>query len=310
MANVDYLDQFQNPESRFRALSEIPIDNPDLPAILLRALSDPYPGVRFRAGDRLAELDIEPQVRDLFADANTKTKQAAMLAFRKEKVEEETQNLVLEYAMSASQSGIRYHALLALHLFGDEDILSSVTKRILEIGDEDAIIIGAQWTAMHQWKNYIPNIVENFESSNSKDFRFQLAISLSKLVDDKSSMPDGSIELIIASVLDDKVSMTACQAIALLDIQSALDTLKRVPFKVFMHELLKVEAAATRAKLGDPEGEKALAKFIEDKREHVSSYACECAGRYLIPVNSSLLIAQKRGDDRSAAATAALEKLA
>ncbi len=309
MGNLEYLDQFQNPESRFRALSEIPIDNPNLPAVLLRALNDPYPGVRFRAGDRLAELDMEPQVRDLFQSANSKTKQAAMLAFRKATVEPETQNLVLEYAMSAAEPGIRYHALLALHLFGDAETLKAVTQRIFEFADEDAMIIGAQWTALNRWEEFLPSIIDAFQTSQSKDFRFQIAISISKLVDHKDHMPSESIELIIKSVLDDKVSMTACQAIADLDIKSAVGTLKRIPFKVFMHELLKVEAAATLAKLGEPSGKKSLAKFINDKREHVRAYACECAGRYNIEVRESLLKAQKRNDDSGLAATAALDKL-
>ncbi|GEM_PF-5109958 len=312
MATQDYyyLSQFRNPESRLRALSEIPLDQPALIDILLQALEDPYPGVRFRAGDRLANLEgVEEKVRALFGNATSKTKQAALLAFRKEHVEQESEDLVLEYALSPREPSLRYHALLALHLFAKESLLKSISEAIFDDGDDDALIIAAQWSAIYLWKDHMGAIKKAFTDSTNKDLGFQLAISLSKLVSDLSQMPEGSQAQIIDAVLDDKISMTACQAIARLKISDAIKTLRRVPNKIFMHELLKVEAAATRAMLGEKEGKKALGKYIEDKREHVSSYACECTGRYKIDLAKSLRKALKKKDDRRIAAQNALDAL-
>lgn len=305
----EYLAQFGNPESRLRALHEIPSDENFLIEILILALEDPYARIRFRAGEGLAEVAQEKRIRDLFTEESSENlKQAAMLAFRKPTVEKETEALVLYYAKSTHAS-IRYHALLSLHAFAKDETLKEVTTFVFEHGDEDAIIVGAQWAAMKGWDLFKEHINTHFLESRSKEFRFQLAVAFSKLINDENSLPAEMKTQIIDALLDDKISMTASQVVAKLRIKDALKNLKKVQRKVLMHELLKVEAAATRAVLEDPEGHKLFGKYILDKREHVSSYASECAGRYLLPFKNELQRAAMINDDRKLAAENALPKL-
>src|SRR5699024_5330044 len=117
----------------------------------------------------------------------------------------------------------------------------------------------------------------------SGEDRQQLTFSIGELIQSAKLDPHSLAspirhELIdesIAALKKEELTTAATKTLANLDAQEAAPSLIKVLNRLFVHPILRVDAAVALLTLGHPEGEKYLGKALGSKRKDARGYALQ-----------------------------------
>lgn len=291
-----------NNEARLAELLRLSM-RPGGERLLFEALWDPYPPLRHRAAEELAET-MSDEVAELAAQVATGTaltselpaelsvdvRRAAALALRTDSLPQQAQALLVQAAGDEDEV-VRYHALLALHRNASEPVLREVTERGLADSDAGVTVVAAQIAAEHRWLDLAPELRAAFGRLEGTD-QFQLAVALSEVLE-LPLQGDGGlrgqprplyadeamVDVLVAGLRDEKTLAAACKALARLRAKRAAVPLRKVMSSFFAHPINRVEAAAALVALGDAEGTRYLEKMLEGRRKDTRGYAIELVAR-------------------------------
>ena len=290
-----------NPDDRLKQLVWLldELQTAELDQLLLGSLGDAYPPVRQRAArelvDRmsarsaqwlraLAEGSRPPGAPEWCPPATLEVRQAAILALRGDDTPETLATLAS--LRDAPESDLRYQALITLFELGAPDeVLLPVVKTGLNDPDAEVAVVAAQATAARQWLALIPQLVSRRQSLRH-DLRLQFTLALAEVLPaGEDEHVEELMDELTAGVSDEKTSSACASALVALALRHqrvprAQEALKGVLERWLLHPLLKVEAAAQLARLGDVQGLNFLNKSFDSRRKDARGYAIDVAGRF------------------------------
>jgi HEAT repeat protein len=294
---MSYRDQIAvigNNDARLAELLRLAM-KPGGEALLVEAFWDPYPPLRHRAADTLANVLSDEMARvvghlatgelpnpSTLAEAKAtipgeitdEVQRTAALALRAKSLPDDVGDLLLR-AFKDDDAGVRYHAILALHRNADPDTLRSVARDGLADLDAGVAVVAAQLVAEYGWEDLIGDVLEVYRRVQGTD-RLQIAIALSELLE-PVDVPEGMVDVLIEGLRDEKTVAASCKALARLRPAKAIAPLRRAMTtkRPLAHPLNKVEAAAALVALGDEEGTRFLERMLEGRRRDTRGYAIE-----------------------------------
>ena len=276
-----------NAEARLAELLHLAM-RPGGELLLFEAFWDPYPPLRHRAAEELADTmsdDLALLVARVAAGESPaevagaitiEVRRTAALALRTDRLPTEARQKLMR-AFADPDDGLRYHALLALHRCADEATLRSATQTGLDDGDPGVVVVAAQLAAEYRWTDLTGRVLDVLQTLRGTD-RFAVAAALSELIE-PTQAPADVIDALLAGLRDEKTIAAACQSLARLGAQRAVGPLKRAMRSFLSHPLNKVEAAAALVALNDPDGAAYLERMLDGRRKDTRGYAIELVAK-------------------------------
>lgn len=275
--------------------------------LLFDAFWDPYPPLRHRAADELADMmsdelavlvarvaaNVAPRA-SLPGEITIEVRRAAALALRTDSLPPEAQALLLR-AFEDLDETLRYHALLSLHRNADTETLRRVAEAGLGDVDAGVAVVAAQMAAERGWVELVPKTLVVFERLQGTD-RFAVAAALSELIEPEAA-PEALIDALLDGLHNEKTLAAACQALARLRPQRAVAPLRRTLGSFLAHPLNRVEAAAALVALGDEQGTAYLERMLNGRRKDTRGYAIELIAELGIERFRSRIEAIAQSDD-------------
>ncbi len=274
-----------NADARLAELLHQAMKSPDGERLLFEAFWDPYPPLRHRAADELADLMSDSMALlvarvaagdldglQLPLPVTIEVRRTAALAARTDSLPAGAQDFLL-HAFADPDENLRYHVFLALHRNADRDTLHGLTERGLSDVDAGVVVIAAQVAAEYHFEDLISEVLLSFQRLDGTD-RFAVAAALSELIKPEAA-PAEVVEALLDGLRNERTIAAACQALARIRAQRAVAPLKRAMGSFLAHPLNKVEAAAALVALGDQDGATYLERMLTGRRKDTRGYAIE-----------------------------------
>lgn len=175
---------------------------------------------------------------------------------------------------------VRYHAMLASFVALPGPTLRDVVGLALSDSDPAVVVVGAQIAAYHEWSEAIPKLVQRRETLRWED-RMHLTLALAEFAGELDASTLGSVVDDLLEGLDDtKTFAASAKALGTLAPPRAVEPLRKAAQRFFGHPLLKVEAAAALAKMGDEAGIEQIGETLKSRRRDTRGYALQLVGEF------------------------------
>lgn len=291
---------------------------------LLEAMADSYPPLRHQAALASAERDDEAldealralvvgEPEDAVAQAaalgvdpgaiptpDAAFREAASLALRTSHNPKTIAALL--HAGTDDSPDVRYQALVSLHeLDASGDAFRALVETRLEDDDPEVVVVAAQITAQHGWRDHVSKLVGQWRELEGSD-KLQIGLSLAELsTQHDAPVPDDVLaaitDALIQALEEEETIAAASQALVQLRSERAVDALENVVKRWFAHPILKVEAAGALHELGKASGTAYLEKSLNSSRKDARGYALRLVGRLRISEYFDELDRVARSDD-------------
>ncbi len=292
---ADYLDTIASIGNLDARMAELVrrADSDEGVELLLCGLADGWPPLRMRAAGLLAaRLDSDAEAKLVgflngdVLDSRPVTwteareldvRRMAPLAMRTPQLSDDGKQVVLSL-LGDRDNTVRYHAMLAAYTSLDEDDLRDAVSLALSDDDPAVVVVGAQIASHLGWRDLVPRLIELRAGLEWKD-RMHLTLALSEFADGLE--PAVRVEVVddlLEGLEDAETFAASAKALGRLAPPRALEPLRRAANKLLAHPLLKVEAAAALAKMGDAFGVEQIGKTLHARRRDTRGYAIQLAG--------------------------------
>jgi HEAT repeat protein len=312
---TDYLETIAsigNLDARMAELVRRATSEPQGNRLLLCGLADGWAPLRMRAAGLLAD-QLDPDSETILADyllgeriedrpmtwtdaRALDVRRMAPLALRTHPLDDRTV-AALHACLTDRDEVVRYHAMLAAYAAFDEGDLRDAVGLALSDDDPAVLVVGAQIAAHHGWRDLVPRLLER-RAGLSWDDRMHLTLALSEFPEalDAATLQE-VVDDLLAGLEDAQMFAASAQALGRLAPPRALEPLRRAASRIFSHPLLKVEAMAALAKMGDEWGVEQIGKTLHARRRDTRGYAMQLVGALQLEQFRAELMRVAKSDD-------------
>lgn len=268
---------------------------PDAIPLLMAALADAWAPLRMRAANMLAErLDLDTERRLVtFVTQGGLSGQPVTWTEAKERDIRRMVPLALR-TPSLSQVGrdalvglladrdevVRYHTMLASFVALEEESLRDAVAIALSDDDPAVVVVGAQIAAHIGWSVAIPKLKSRRGQLRWED-RMHLTLALAEF---GPLLEHETLQSVVDDLLEGlenrQTFAASAKALGELAPPRAIEPLRKAAQRFFAHPLLKVEAAAALAKMGDEFGIEQIGKTLNSRRRDTRGYALQLVGEF------------------------------
>lgn len=310
MVHLQLLNHIPNSQARLKELHRRLhiLEREQRVQLLLLTLDDPYPAIRHDVAKSLhdeldddltsfleavlagkapaEELFESLQIpRDASPHDSLRARIAACIALEASPRQETTLPIISEL-FSADSADLRYHAVIAFHHLAEDPAL--LREKIRQaLGDEDPeIIIVASQIAVHRaFGDLLSPIIDARQRLRGEE-RLQLSFSIGELIDATELSPQALPAEVRQEIITEcaqalrhePLTAAAARTLAHLNAREATTHLERLIGRLFIHPILKVDAAAALISLGHPAGEEYIGQALRSRRKDARGYALRIVG--------------------------------